>query len=146
MVTVPRLFGNATRSAAAVPLSFGVFPFCAGSGDDGNLACVTDEKRASILCCNHISILYGKCQTQIDFLASLGDTMLKSDFYYDLPQNLIAQTPAEPRDSSRLLTLDRRTGTMCHRHFFVLPSFSVPETCSCQRFARAAGRLLGVSE
>ena len=34
----------------------------------------------------------------------------KSDFYYDLPEELIAQTPAEPRDSSRLLVYDRKTG------------------------------------
>ena len=36
--------------------------------------------------------------------------LLKSDFYYDLPEELIAQTPVEPRDSSRLLLLDRETG------------------------------------
>lgn len=47
--------------------------------------------------------------------------MQKSDFNYDLPQRLIAQTPAQPRDSSRLLTLDRATGTMNHCHFCDLP-------------------------
>ena len=36
--------------------------------------------------------------------------MKKSDFYYDLPEELIAQHPIEPRDSSRLMYLDRRTG------------------------------------
>ena len=35
----------------------------------------------------------------------------KSDYYYDLPEELIAQTPAEPRDSSRLLVYDRATNT-----------------------------------
>ena len=40
-----------------------------------------------------------------------------ADFYYDLPQHLIAQTPAEPRDSSRLMVLDRATGTITHRIF-----------------------------
>ena len=35
--------------------------------------------------------------------------LLKSDYYYDLPEELIAQTPAEPRDSSRLLVYDRAT-------------------------------------
>ena len=36
--------------------------------------------------------------------------MLKSDFYYDLPEELIAQTPLEPRDSSRLMKIDRASG------------------------------------
>mgnify|MGYP002523582332 FL=1 len=44
--------------------------------------------------------------------------MLKtSDFYYDLPEDLIAQTPLEPRDSSRLLVYDRTTDEVFHRHF-----------------------------
>ena len=44
--------------------------------------------------------------------------MLKSDFYYDLPQELIAQTPVEPRDSSRLMKIDRATGAITHDHFY----------------------------
>lgn len=44
--------------------------------------------------------------------------MLKSDFYYDLPQELIAQTPAEPRDSSRLMVISRKTGEITHDRFF----------------------------
>ena len=43
--------------------------------------------------------------------------MLTSDFYYDLPQELIAQHPAEPRDSSRLLVYHRDTGAIEHRVF-----------------------------
>ena len=44
--------------------------------------------------------------------------MLKrQDFYYDLPQNLIAQTPAEPRDSSRLLVYNRKTESVEHKRF-----------------------------
>ena len=42
---------------------------------------------------------------------------LKSDFYYDLPEELIAQTPAEPRDSSRLLVYNRATDSVEHRIF-----------------------------
>ena len=45
------------------------------------------------------------------------DLMLRSSYYYDLPQQLIAQTPAEKRDMSRLLVLDRKTGEVTHRHF-----------------------------
>ena len=44
--------------------------------------------------------------------------MLKSDFYYDLPPELIAQTPAEPRDSSRLMVISRETGEITHDRFF----------------------------
>ncbi|MBQ5641430.1 MAG: tRNA preQ1(34) S-adenosylmethionine ribosyltransferase-isomerase QueA [Ruminococcus sp.] len=44
--------------------------------------------------------------------------MKTSDFYYELPKELIAQTPVEPRDSSRLLVLDRRDGSVEHRHFY----------------------------
>ena len=43
--------------------------------------------------------------------------MKTSDFYYDLPEDLIAQTPAEPRDSSRLLVYDRKEDSMDHRIF-----------------------------
>ena len=44
--------------------------------------------------------------------------LLTSDFYYDLPQELIAQTPLEPRDSSRLMVIDRVSGEITHKHFF----------------------------
>lgn len=44
--------------------------------------------------------------------------MLKSDFYYDLPEELIAQTPVEPRDSSRLMKIDRESGEIIHDRFF----------------------------
>ena len=44
--------------------------------------------------------------------------MKTSDFYYDLPQELIAQTPVEPRDSSRLLVYDRTDKSIVHKHFY----------------------------
>ena len=49
-----------------------------------------------------------------------------TDFDYDLPQELIAQTPVEPRDSSRLLVMDKKTGELEHRHFFNLPEYLKP--------------------
>ena len=52
--------------------------------------------------------------------------MKTSDFYYDLPQELIAQTPLERRDGSRLLVMDRRTGALDHKHFFDLPDYLRP--------------------
>lgn len=50
-----------------------------------------------------------------------------SDFYYDLPEELIAQTPVEPRDSSRLLVLDRKTGEITHRHFYNIIDYLRPD-------------------
>lgn len=49
--------------------------------------------------------------------------MLKSDFYYDLPEELIAQTPAEPRDSSRLMKIDRQSGDIVHDRFYNICSY-----------------------
>lgn len=50
-------------------------------------------------------------------------TLTTHDFYYDLPEELIAQTPVEPRDHSRLLVYDRAQDTVQHKHFYDLPSF-----------------------
>ncbi|MCZ2144550.1 MAG: S-adenosylmethionine:tRNA ribosyltransferase-isomerase, partial [Anaerolineales bacterium] len=49
--------------------------------------------------------------------------MKTDDFDYVLPPELIAQTPAEPRDHSRLLVLDRATGEICHDHFYNIGSY-----------------------
>ena len=46
--------------------------------------------------------------------------MKKSDFYYNLPEELIAQTPVTPRDHSRLMVVDRESGAITHRHFYNL--------------------------
>lgn len=48
------------------------------------------------------------------------ENMRRSDFYYDLPQELIAQTPVEPRNASRMLCLNRDTGEVTHDHFYNL--------------------------
>lgn len=55
--------------------------------------------------------------------------MKKSDFYYDLPPELIAQEPLAQRDQSRLMTLDRATGAVGHRHFYELPELLRPGDC-----------------
>ena len=52
--------------------------------------------------------------------------MLRSDFYYELPQELIAQTPIEPRNASRLLKVDRRTGKCTHDRFYNLKEYLNP--------------------
>jgi len=49
-----------------------------------------------------------------------------ADFDYALPPELIAQTPIEPRDDSRLMVVDRRTGDIAHHHFHDLPEFLCP--------------------
>ena len=67
-----------------------------------------------------------------------------SDFYYDLPEELIAQTPLERRDASRLMVLDRETGTITHRHFFDLPDYLNPGDCLVLNDSRVLpARLLG---
>lgn len=48
------------------------------------------------------------------------ENMLRSDFYYDLPEELIAQTPVEPRNASRLMCVDRQSGDITHDHFYNL--------------------------
>lgn len=64
-------------------------------------------------------------------MKSAGQTapMKKSDYFYDLPQELIAQEPIEPRDHSRLLVLDRQTGGIQDRHFYNLEEFLKPGDC-----------------
>lgn len=71
--------------------------------------------------------------------------MLKtSDFYYDLPEELIAQTPLERRDSSRLMTLNKTTGEVSHHHFYDLPSFLKPGDCMVLNDSRVLpARLIG---
>lgn len=71
--------------------------------------------------------------------------MLKtSDFYYDLPEELIAQTPLERRDGSRLMTLNKGTGEIGHHHFYDLPSFLKPGDCMVLNDSRVLpARLIG---
>ncbi len=70
--------------------------------------------------------------------------MKTSDFYYDLPQELIAQTPIQQRDASRLMTLDRSTGETRHCHFYDLPDFLRPGDCLILNDSRVLpARLLG---
>ena len=70
--------------------------------------------------------------------------MKTSDFYYDLPPELIAQTPLPQRDQSRLLTLNRKTGEMQHRHFYEIIDFLKPGDCLVLNNSRVLpARLLG---
>ena len=70
--------------------------------------------------------------------------MKKSDFYYDLPPELIAQTPLPRRDGSRLLCLDRETGETEHRHFYDLPELLREGDCLVLNDSRVLpARLIG---
>ena len=55
--------------------------------------------------------------------------MKRTDFYFYLPEDRIAQTPLDKRDESRLMLLDRKTGAVQHRRFFQLPEFLNPGDC-----------------
>lgn len=70
--------------------------------------------------------------------------MKTKDFDYALPEELIAQTPIERRDASRLLCLDKVTGEFSHHHFYELPDFLKPGDCMILNNSRVLpARLLG---
>lgn len=70
--------------------------------------------------------------------------MKTSDFDFQLPEELIAQTPLERRDASRLLTLDRESGAVGHHHFYDLPRFFRPGDCLVLNDSRVLpARLIG---
>ena len=70
--------------------------------------------------------------------------MKTSDFYFDLPPELIAQTPIAQRDTSRLLTLNKQTGAVEHKHFYDLPSMLRPGDCLVLNNSRVLpARLIG---
>lgn len=67
-----------------------------------------------------------------------------SDFYFELPPELIAQTPIQQRDASRLLVLDKKTGARRHLHFYDLPSLLQPGDCLILNDSRVLpARLVG---
>ena len=73
--------------------------------------------------------------------------MKKSEFYFDLPEELIAQTPLERRDASRLMLLDRVSGEIEHRHFYELPELLREGDCLIMNDSRVLpARLLGKRE
>lgn len=73
--------------------------------------------------------------------------MKTSDFYYDLPENLIAQTPVEPRNASRLMVLHRKDGSIEHRVFKDLAEYLNPGDCLVLNDTRVIpARIFGVKE
>ena len=70
--------------------------------------------------------------------------MKTSDFWYNLPEELIAQTPLMQRDSSRLLVLNKESGEIAHRHFFDIIDYLQPGDCLVMNDSRVLpARLLG---
>ena len=73
--------------------------------------------------------------------------MKTSDYFYDLPKELIAQTPLERRDSSRLLVLDRRTGETSHKHFYDIADYLNEGDCLILNDSRVLpARLYGIKK
>ena len=71
--------------------------------------------------------------------------MKKSDFSFDLPDNLIAQTPIEPRDCSRLLVLEKETGKTSHKHFYdVIDYFSSGDVIVLNNSKVLPARIFGI--
>ena len=70
--------------------------------------------------------------------------MKTHDFWYDLPEELIAQTPLQQRDTSRLCVLDRETGKVTHKHFYDILEYLQPGECLVMNDSRVLpARLLG---
>ena len=73
--------------------------------------------------------------------------MKTSDFYYDLPQELIAQDPLEDRSASRLLVLNKNTGVFVHRHFHDITDYLRPGDCLVLNDTKVIpARLIGVKK
>jgi len=73
-----------------------------------------------------------------------GANLKTHDFYYDLPEELIAQTPLEKRDASRLMVLSRETGEVAHKHFYDIIDYLNPGDCLVMNDSRVLpARLLG---
>ena len=73
--------------------------------------------------------------------------MKTSDFYYDLPEELIAQTPLEPRDSSRLMVLHKKTGKIEHKHFYDIIDYLNEGDCLIMNDSRVLpARIYGVKD
>lgn len=74
-------------------------------------------------------------------------TLSTKDFDFDLPEELIAQTPIEPRDASRLLILDKESGEIQHRHFYDIIDYLNPNDCLILNDSRVLpARIYGIKE
>ncbi len=75
------------------------------------------------------------------------DKILKSDYYYDLPEELIAQDPIKDRSSSRLMVLDKNTGEVTHKHFYDILGYLKKGDCLVLNNTKVIpARLIGVTK
>ena len=73
--------------------------------------------------------------------------MKKSDFWFDLPERLIAQTPAQQRDHSRLLVIGRHSGALEHKHFYDILDYLNPGDCLVLNNSRVLpARIYGIKK
>lgn len=86
----------------------------------------------------------GEMDYTIGVLESEEKKLKTHDFYYDLPEELIAQAPLEQRDSSRLMVLNRETGEIAHKHFYDVIDYLNPGDCLVLNDSRVLpARLMG---
>ena len=84
---------------------------------------------------------------QKEWIVLQKEMMKTSDFSYDLPKELIAQTPVEPRDHSRLMVLHKESGEVEHRHFYDVIDYLNPGDCLIVNDSRVLpARLYGQKE
>ena len=84
---------------------------------------------------------------QKEWIVLQKEMMKTSDFFYDLPKELIAQTPVEPRDHSRLMVLHKESGEVEHRHFYDVIDYLNPGDCLIVNDSRVLpARLYGQKE
>ena len=133
-------YGQSTALAAYNPLLFKIAP-------------LSFNKFKFIITCVAIGcqFIYNKKAVSND----VGDIKMElnlanlqtKDFYYDLPKDLIAQTPLEPRDSSRLLMLSRDSGEITHKHFYDIIDCLNPGDCLVLNDSRVLpARLYGIKD
>ena len=83
----------------------------------------------------------------IAFLMDTGECMETKDFYFDLPEELIAQTPLKTRSDSRLMVLDRKNGSIKHYHFYHIADYLAAGDCLVLNDTKVLpARLLGARE
>ena len=97
-----------------------------------------------LLVAKKMKIDYTKYNNALTFVGYGGDLLKTRDFWYALPEELIAQTPLEQRDNSRLMVLDRNTGKILHQHFYNILDHLQPGDCLVMNDSRVLpARLLG---
>ena len=93
--------------------------------------------------------MQGVCRAvEIKIIEDVGkNNMHINDFDYELPQELIAQTPAQKRDCSRLMVVDRKTGEVAHKHFYDIIDELKPTDCLVLNNSKVLpARLYGTKE